>query len=358
MLINSTLKNWYLQNKRDLPWRNSSNPYHIWVSEVILQQTRIIQGLPYYERFILAFPDIKALAFAPQDKLMKLWQGLGYYSRARNLQKGAQFILEKHNGELPDNYTDLLSISGIGEYTASAIASIAFNLPYAVVDGNVNRVLSRVYGIFEPINQSEGKNKIKQIASEILDTTNPGLHNQALMEFGALCCVPNKPDCGICPIANNCYAYIHNKIAELPLKMNKAVVQSRYFYYLVVLFQSQVYIRKRTEKDIWHGLFEFPLIETKAKIPVTELLAQNDFLELIDRKPYTIIDAPEFFSHKLTHRNIESCFIIIETTGIAANTEKLYNKIFLGDIHKYPVSRLIHKFLEKKQKLFLPKDGM
>jgi A/G-specific adenine glycosylase len=356
MLINSTLKNWYLQNKRDLPWRNSSNPYHIWVSEVILQQTRIMQGLPYYERFIQAFPDVKALALAPQEQLMKLWQGLGYYSRARNLQKGAQFILEKYNGQLPDNYTDLLSISGIGEYTASAITSIAFNLPYAVVDGNVNRVLSRVYGIFEPINQSKGKNKIKQIAAEILDSKNPGLHNQAMMEFGALYCVPNKPDCGICPIANNCYAYLHNKIEELPLKINKPVVQNRYFYYLVVLFHNQVYIRERTEKDIWHGLFEFPLIETKAKISVTELLAQNEFLDLIDLKPYTIIDTPEFFSHKLTHRNIETCFIIIDATGISQNIEKLYSKISLEEIHKYPVSRLIHKFLEKKHNLFSSKD--
>jgi A/G-specific adenine glycosylase len=348
MLISSILKNWYLQNKRDLPWRNTSNPYHIWVSEVILQQTKIIQGLPYYNRFIRVFPDVGSLANAPQEKLLKLWQGLGYYSRALNLQKGAKLVVEKYNGILPADYHQLLSINGIGEYTASAIASIVYNLPIAVVDGNVNRVLARVFGVFDPINQSAGRKKIKQIAAQILDNNNPGMHNQALMDFGALQCVPNNPDCSNCPLSAVCYAFIHHKISELPLKVNNTVVQNRYFYYLVIISQNYIFIRKRIEKDIWHGLFEFPLIETNEKIPVDNLFLLDACTELLGDIPYNIVDAPLFFSHRLSHRNIEACFILLKVKGPLQKLENAYAQIEIHELAKYPVSRLIHKYLEKK----------
>jgi A/G-specific adenine glycosylase len=346
MSISSTLKTWYLQNKRDLPWRNTCNPYHIWVSEVILQQTRIAQGLPYYEKFIGTFPDIEALAYTPEEKLLKIWQGLGYYSRARNLQKGARLIMDKYHGKLPGNYNDLLSVYGIGDYTASAIASIAFNLPHAVVDGNVSRVISRIYGVFEPINQQDGKRKIQDIANSILDNEEPGIHNQAVMEFGALLCTPLNPGCEVCPLKNSCFAFKNNKVKELPIKSPKMEVQQRYFYYLVIVSDNQVLIKKRSKNDIWRGLYEFPLIESKEKVSIEDFLEGNNFISKFSDTSFIIKDQPVYYLHKLTHRSINTWFVNV---NVEKFPDLLYNtcdKVSIEKISDYPVSRLIHKYLE------------
>jgi A/G-specific adenine glycosylase len=347
MLISSILKNWYLENKRNLPWRTSSNPYYIWVSEVILQQTRVAQGLPYYIRFIETFPTIEALANAPEERLLKIWQGLGYYSRARNMQNGAKFIVENFNGKLPENFNDLLKIKGIGDYTASAIASIAFNLPHAVVDGNVNRVLSRVFGVFEPVNLPDGKKRIAHIADKLMDMEDYGTYNQSVMEFGALQCIPRNPNCTICPLISVCYAYINQKVGELPIKINSTIVKLRYFYYLVIEYDNNVYMRKRGTKDIWKGLFEFPLIETDRKLTLNEVLNSNHWSEILHSVPYTIISTPVNFSHQLSHRKIEVCFIHLKISELPSSITQPFTEISISEIHQLPVSRMIHKYLEK-----------
>jgi A/G-specific adenine glycosylase len=347
MTISSIFKNWYLQNKRDLPWRNSSEPYHVWVSEVILQQTRVAQGLPYYYRFIEAFPTIRALAEAPENILLKIWQGLGYYSRARNMQKGAQFILTNYNGCLPANYEQLLLINGIGEYTASAIASIAFNMPYPVVDGNVSRVISRMIGIFEPVNTASGKKLIMEYAGKFIDTDNPGIYNQAIMEFGALQCVPRNPDCQICPFKATCFAYKHNKINELPIKSKNLRMRKRYFYYLVISYTNNIYIHKRKTGDIWQGLFEFPLIETTEKISLEQLMKNEKLESLLPDGSFFVDGEPVYYSHQLTHQRIEACFIRIKAINPLLHLEGLYHKITPEDFADYPVSRLVNKYYEQ-----------
>jgi len=263
------------------------------------------------------------------------------------MQKGARLILEKFNGQLPADYSQLLMINGIGEYTASAIASIAFHLPFAVVDGNVNRVVSRIYGIFEPINELEGRQKIKQIAADLLDNSDPGIHNQAIMEFGALLFVPNNPGCNQCPLTNLCYAFGNNKIQELPLKINKTIVQNRNFNYLVIVSEDHVLIRERTGKDIWHGLYEFPLVETPEKLTLKELMDTTEFKLIIKEIPYNIIKEPVYFTHKLTHRIINACFVMIQIDKVPDILIKNYKKIMFSELEKYPTSRLMHKYLEK-----------
>lgn len=223
------LIDWYLDNKRDLPWRGTKNPYNIWLSEIILQQTRVAQGTPYYFAFIETFPEVTALANAPQEQVLKLWQGLGYYSRARNLHTAAKYIVESCDGVFPDTYKGLLSLKGVGDYTASAIGSICFDLPTAVVDGNVYRVLSRIFGVETPINSSQGMKEFKALAQALLDESRPGTHNQAVMEFGARYCVPQNPNCDACIFNNRCDAYKNKKVALLPVKLKKLKVKKRYF---------------------------------------------------------------------------------------------------------------------------------
>lgn len=218
MIITSVLIKWYHKNKRHLPWRDTQNPYLIWISEVILQQTRVIQGLDYYLRFIRKLPDIQSLATVSEDEVLKLWQGLGYYTRARNLHAAAKNIVHYFNGKFPDNYTDILKLKGIGKYTAAAVASFAFNEPVPVVDGNVCRVLSRLYAINYPADSAEGQKLIYSLAEKIIDKKNPGIFNQAIMEFGALQCVPQNPDCSKCPLNKKCLAYIYNNVSLFPVK--------------------------------------------------------------------------------------------------------------------------------------------
>lgn len=263
MNFHNLLIKWYLQNKRDLPWRNTTNPYHIWLSEIMLQQTRVAQGMPYFLSFTTAFPTVFDLANANEEQVLKLWQGLGYYSRARNLHKTAQYIATELNGIFPDNYKDLLQLKGVGEYTAAAIASFSYNEAVPVVDGNVFRVLSRYFDIETDIAQAYAKKEFAALAFELMPKDNPAIFNQAIMEFGALQCVPKSPNCQICVFSESCAALQKKKVDQLPVKSKKLKVRNRYFNYLMLSdAEEKTLIQKRTAKGIWHNLYEFPLIET------------------------------------------------------------------------------------------------
>ena len=254
------LIDWYEHNKRELPWRQTQDPYKIWISEVILQQTRVAQGYDYYCRFIERFPDFHALAQADEDEVMKYWQGLGYYSRARNLHEAARSIDSQEY--FPKTYAEVRALKGVGEYTAAAICSIAYDMPYAVVDGNVYRVLSRYFGIDTPIDSTEGKKLFAALADEMLDKKHPAVYNQGIMDFGAIQCTPQSPDCLFCPLVGSCSALSKGLVAKLPVKQHKTKTTNRYFNYIYVRAGAYTFINKRTGNDIWKNLFELPLIET------------------------------------------------------------------------------------------------
>jgi len=258
--VSIILQEWYAVNKRDLPWRHTKDPYLIWVSEIILQQTRVAQGLDYYNRFVGRFPNIRSLAEAEQVEVLKYWQGLGYYSRARNLHETAIDICRRWNGIFPERYDDILALKGIGEYTAAAIASLAWNLPYPVVDGNVYRVLGRLFTIETPIDTGKGKKEYRELATLLMPPEQAGLHNQAMMEFGALQCIPQTPDCETCPLSGSCFGYASGNPQQYPVKQNKTKIRNRYLHYFIILHGTDTFIRRRSEKDIWEGLYEFPLL--------------------------------------------------------------------------------------------------
>ncbi|MDX5326589.1 MAG: A/G-specific adenine glycosylase [Bacteroidota bacterium] len=265
--LSNTLQQWYEENKRDLPWRSSPSPYHIWVSEIILQQTRVAQGERYYHRFIDRFPDIPSLASADEDELLKIWEGLGYYSRARNLHRAAKTVMEKHGGSLPNSYKELLSLPGIGPYTAAAIASICFKEPEVVVDGNVHRVIARLFGIDTPVNSNQGHQEVRIKAQSLMNDRDPGTFNQALMEFGALQCTPGLPDCDACPLISDCVAYRSDRVRELPVKKKKAPVRDRTLNFLVMRSpKGRVRVEKRGDKGIWKGLYQFPVTEGEFRL--------------------------------------------------------------------------------------------
>ena len=257
----TTIERWYNEHKRDLPWRETTDPYQIWISEIILQQTRVAQGYAYFLRFMERFPTVKSLAEAPEDEVMRLWQGLGYYSRARNLHEAARMIASREDG-FPKTYEEVRSLKGIGEYTAAAICSFAYGLPYAAVDGNVYRVLSRWLGIDTPIDTATGKKLFSKWANQLLDTQHPGLYNQAIMDFGALQCLPQSPDCSTCPLEVSCVARKEGCVDKLPVKSHRTKVLPRYFNYIYVRAGAFTFIHKRTDDDIWKNLYELPLVES------------------------------------------------------------------------------------------------
>ena len=348
--ISTVLLAWYNQNKRDLPWRDITDPYKIWISEIILQQTRVNQGLDYYLRFVNRFPDIKSLALASEDEVLKLWQGLGYYSRARNLHKAAKQIMSVFNGIFPKEYSQILSLSGIGEYTASAIASFAFDLPHAVVDGNVYRFLSRYFAIETPIDGNTGKKEFAKLAQHLLPKNNISAYNQAIMEFGALQCVPASPDCRSCPLANSCRAFELNLVTQLPIKKQKTKVTNRYFNYLKIEFEGNIFIQKRTKNDIWKNLYEFPLIESESLLSVKELIGSDDFQSLfegIDNIEIGKISNP--MKHVLSHRVVFAQFISIRINEINDNFKDL-TCVSETEISNFAVSRLIDIYLETNEK--------
>lgn len=343
MVFSNILIDWYLQNKRDLPWRKTTNPYYIWLSEIILQQTRVEQGTSYYLKFVEQYPTVFSLAEANEQDILKLWQGLGYYSRARNLHFSAKYIVNELNGSFPTTYQEILKLKGVGDYTASAIASICYNESTAVVDGNVYRVLARFFGVDTPINSTKGIKYFKELAQELINVKNPATHNQAIMEFGARMCKPQNPDCKICPLNDKCVALEKKAIKELPVKEKKIKIKKRYFNYLVVISSdNKTVLNQRTGKGIWQGLYEFPLIESEKALDKNEVLSNDIFQNLIaDNLINLKLFNPKEIVHKLSHQHLYTRFWIVKTnktTKISLNWK---------DIYELPVPRLIDNFIEE-----------
>lgn len=333
---------WYLEHKRALPWRATKSPYHIWLSEIMLQQTRVAQGLPYYLSFISEFPTVFDLANASEEKVLKLWQGLGYYSRARNLHVTAKYVSEELNGVFPVNYKNLLKLKGVGDYTASAIASICYDEAAAVVDGNVYRVLARIFGISTPINSTEGVKEFKKLAQTLLPSEEIGTYNQAIMEFGARQCKPQNLDCISCIFNDRCLALQKKKVSELPVKIKKTKIKKIYFNYIVVLSEeNKTILQQRTGKGIWQQLYEFPLIETSEEINLETLQKTNEYQDLNNKYSFnaTTIYNDKLIVHKLSHRHLYTQFWIAETSVV------INNGVLCNKITKYPVPVLIGNFI-------------
>ncbi len=343
MIFSKTLTYWYSNNKRNLPWRETIIPYYIWLSEIILQQTQVKQGLPYYEAFVGKFPTVFDLAKADESDVLKLWQGLGYYSRARNLHASAKYVANDLKGKFPDNYKDLLKLKGVGDYTASAIASICFNEVAAVVDGNVYRVLSRYFGIDTPINSSKGAKEFKALAQELIDKKHPAEFNQAIMEFGATQCKPKNPYCHICPFNEGCIAFNTNSIAELPVKIKSAKAKKKHFNFLVFVSEDgKTILEKREGKGIWQNLYQFPLIETEKIISSVEgfntLLENHDILKDVTFELSLYNKEP--IIHKLSHQHLHTKFWVV-------NLEKLpVEGVSIGKVREFAVPILIGNFIE------------
>jgi len=343
MQFNSILTNWYSIHKRDLPWRNTKEPYRIWLSEIILQQTQIKQGLPYYEAFVANYPTVFDLAKSNEQDVLKLWQGLGYYSRARNLHATAKTIVEEFKGEFPKSYMDLISLKGIGDYTASAIASICYNQPTAVVDGNVYRVLARYFGIDTPINSTKGIKEFKTLASELIDKTNPADYNQAIMEFGARQCRPKNPDCSSCPLNSSCLALKNDWVNSLPVKLNKTRISKKHFNYLILISNDKKTIfKKRTQKGIWKNLYQFPLVETQTPLKIKEFNHHPNIKSLMNGTPYEVsLYNSEDIVHKLSHQHLFTKFWILEVNSLPEKG------IPISEIQNFPTSILISNFINE-----------
>lgn len=337
------LLTWYREFGRRLPWRESRDPYRIWISEIILQQTRVEQGMDYYLRFVERFPDVTSLAAAPLDEVMKYWQGLGYYSRARHLHEAARSM----QGRFPRTYEEVRALSGVGDYTAAAICSFAYDMPCAVVDGNVYRVLTRFFGIDTPIDSAAGKREVGQLAGALLSKESPADYNQAIMDFGALLCTPRQPGCGACPLSGGCRALQQQAVADYPVKSHKTKVTDRYFHYILVRAGAYTFINKRQADDIWKGLYELPMVEAVTSLDVEQLLRSEAFNQFIapDEEPRVHL-LQQGVKHQLSHRTIHASFfevVLPETT----NSFSSFLKVPLVELEKYAVPRLIHGFFEK-----------
>jgi A/G-specific adenine glycosylase len=350
MEISDILIDWYQEHKRELPWRDTDDPYIIWVSEVILQQTRVVQGTEYFQRFIGRFPNIRSLAEADEDEVLKYWQGLGYYSRARNLRTAAQSMMERFAGRFPSDYHSIRSLRGIGDYTAAAIVSFAWNQPYPVVDGNVFRVLTRLFAIDTPIDTSKGKKEITSLAASLMNPVLVGLHNQAIMEFGALHCVPVNPDCHRCPLQGKCLGYVSGTPQAYPVKQHKTKTRLRYFHYLHIVCKGTTWLHRRQGKDIWSGLYEFPLIETPEPMDFAGLQATGDFQRLFSNiKEIDVSVVLPNVKHILSHQTLHATFyrIRIETFVEAAKALQSYLPVSSDSLDNYAVPRLIQIYLER-----------
>ncbi|MGZ5219458.1 MAG: A/G-specific adenine glycosylase [Chitinophagaceae bacterium] len=340
------------ENRREMPWKGEKDPYKIWLSEIILQQTRVEQGLAYYNRFIDSFPGIHQLAKAPESKVFKLWEGLGYYTRCRNLIATARHISRELYGKFPGNYDEILKLKGIGPYTAAAIASFAFNLPHAVVDGNVFRVLSRIFGIGKPIDSTEGKKYFTQLANEVLDKKQPGIYNQAIMDFGAVVCKP-APLCYECVFNKICFAFLHNKIDELPVKEKKISIKKRWFYYLALEHDNKTVIQQRTGKDIWNQLYEFPMIETTKEETTKKIIDQAEKQGVLQKKNYEVVAFSPIFKQQLSHQLIVGQFIKIKLKKkFSLDDEMIW--VTKKEMRKLAFPKFINQYLdnEKEPTLF------
>lgn len=340
--ISDKLISWYKKNKRNLPWRHINDPYKIWLSEIILQQTQVVQGLNYYIKFTETFPTIIDLANAPEDKVMRLWQGLGYYSRARNLHAAAKVVKINYKGKFPTTYESIKELKGVGDYTAAAVASFAFGLPYAVVDGNVYRVLSRLFNIDTSINSTKGKKDFQFLANELLNKKQPALHNSAIMEFGALWCKPQNPKCEECPLQEHCLAFSNNTVALLPVKDKKIKIKNRYLHYFIFNYKNNVYIQKRTEKDIWQNLYEFYLIETNEAKSADELLKNNTLKTLVNN--FEVVSIVNAKKHILSHQHLYATFYELNIKTLIKSKSLL--KINRSDLNDFGLPQLINKYLK------------
>ncbi len=343
MNFNTILTHWYSVNKRKLPWRTTKNPYYIWLSEIIMQQTQIKQGLPYYEAFVTNYPNVFDLANAHEEEVLKLWQGLGYYSRARNLHASAKYIANELNGEFPNTYAEILKLKGVGDYTASAISSISYNEPHAVVDGNVYRVLSRYFGISTPINSTQGIKEFKALATTLLDTENPGDYNQAVMEFGATLCKPKNPYCIVCPLKDSCVALQKGMVDQLPVKLKKTKVTKKYFNFLVLISEDKKTIfEKRTSKGIWRNLYQFPLIESDQEITLSQFETHPKVKSFFKEQGFnfSLYNTKELV-HKLSHQHLFTKFWIIEVKMLDREG------IPISEVKNYPTPILIGNFIDE-----------
>lgn len=344
MEIREKIKAWYLSNRRSLPWRETRDPYRIWIAEVILQQTRVQQGREYYRRFVGRFPDLKSLAGAEETEVLKVWEGLGFYSRARNMHTAARQIYNNDKGNFPDTYTEILKLPGVGSYTAAAVASMAFAEPRAVLDGNVHRVLSRLFGIRESREQSPSTSRIFRKAEGLLDAADPGTHNQALMELGALVCTPRQPSCRSCPVRDHCVAYSRGLTAILPARPRKIKRAKRYFHYLVIRGANTVWLGQRRAKDIWQGLYEFPLFETPGPASAKRLAGS---------RPWSLFLGPGKFPDRvsrtdtqvLSHQEIYASFYQVPDEG--QKVPPGYTRVAVEELNRYPVPKLIGRYLNK-----------
>lgn len=345
MFFSDTMIHWYQNNGRLLPWRESRNPYLIWLSEIILQQTRVEQGLPYYLRFAEQYPTVNDFAAASEDEILRIWQGLGYYSRARNMHKAAKIIAQQRKGIFPSSYDELIALPGIGEYTASAISSFAAKEIRAVVDGNVYRVLSRIFGIDTPINSSEGVKVFKALAAELIDAEHPDIYNQAIMDFGALQCKPKLPLCNNCPFAQECIALKNNTVDVLPVKIKKNTIKARYFHYFIITSGDQLLMSKRGEKEIWANLYEFPLIETETLIDAEELSRHPEYIEHFGEVLPQQINATT--KHILSHQHIYATFYKLPENHTPILKKSNWSYIFSNNLDKLAKHKLIFTFLSK-----------
>jgi len=356
MAFGSKIISWYEVHGRKLPWRGIDDPYRIWLSEIILQQTRIEQGMSYYQHFTETYPSIRALADASEEQVLKSWQGLGYYSRARNLHAAAKQIMDQFGGVFPSNYKDILSLKGVGKYTAAAIASFAFRLPYPVIDGNVYRLISRLYNISTPIGTTAAYNEFEQVLLKLIDKKRPDLFNQATMDFGSTYCKPTGCHCDDCIFSNSCMAHLHNKVALLPVKAKAPKVRNRFFYYFDIEWSTpsldnqqshfMTLMHQRTGNDIWKGLYEFPLMESETLIPQNILKKKAlEFLQQFSEHPPILLEERRSYTHQLTHRTIHASFFhaILKNVKLENGGNEI---IFLREqIKKLPMSRLIDRYL-------------
>ncbi len=340
--FSKNLRQWYRKNGRKLPWRSTKDAYKIWLSEIILQQTRVNQGLPYYEKFLENFPSIKHLASASEDQILRLWQGLGYYSRARNLHAAAKQVLSDFNGEFPADFEKLKSLKGIGDYTASAIASFAYDLPHPVVDGNVYRFLSRFFGMDIPIDSSQGKKAFNDLALELMDGQHAAEHNQAMMEIGSLVCKPISPNCDDCPFSMACHAYLYNKVSDYPVKGKKQPSKKRYFHYFLVTDGISTYIKRRNEKDIWQGLFELPLVELFELFDFPPPLP-----EMAKIHQPVISKQPIKRKHILSHQELHACFWKVKIDKCLPPKDG-FLRVKLSDLSTFGFPQLIVNYFEQE----------
>lgn len=350
MRFSEEIIDWYQKHKRDLPWRNTNDPYIIWLSEIIMQQTRVEQGMPYFNRFAEKYPTVEHFASATEEEILKLWQGLGYYSRGRNMHQTSLAVMEEHAGYFPKNYDSLIRLKGIGEYTAAAISSFSSNEAKAVVDGNVFRLLSRYFGIDTPINTGKGKKIFTDLANELLDHKQAGIFNQAMMEFGSLQCKPKNPDCLKCPLQTSCEARLKNRINELPVKIKAQKSRERYFNYILAIKNDQILVNKRSAGDIWENMIDLPLFETETRTEIQDLVQSENFIKAFG-KQVLIRSVSKPVKHILSHQKLNTTFIQIENFTDDFLQDKSWFYVSKEELEKLPQPKLIFKFFENFFKL-------